>query len=107
MENSDILPAPVIDIPGPVETKWERERKAFARLLPELLPKCRDKYVAIHEEHVVETGDTLVEVAERAYARLGYIPIYVGLVAEQPLRRARIPSPRSSPPKSRSNAIQI
>ena len=34
MSEPEILPAPVLDL-GP-KTKWERERQAFYRLLPDL-----------------------------------------------------------------------
>jgi hypothetical protein len=33
-------------------------------------------------------------VAERAYARFGYVPIFVSRVTEHPLKPIRMPSPR-------------
>lgn len=90
---TETLPAPQIDWP-PAETKWERERRAFHRLLPSLLATHRDKYVAIHEERVVDSGDDKVALALRAYDKFGYVPIFVSLVTDVPQRPVRIPSPR-------------
>jgi hypothetical protein len=92
MSSTEVLPAPVL--PAPPEDKWRREQRAFYRLLPELLRTHRDQFVAIHEEQVVESGEDKLEVAERAYARFGYIPIFVTQVTERPLKPIRIPSPR-------------
>ena len=94
MDESEILLAPVINVPQRNDDKWERERSAFHRLLPNLLTTSQGKYVAIHEESVVETGDTSVETAQRAYAKFGYVPIFIGLVSDQGLRIVRIPTPR-------------
>jgi hypothetical protein len=95
MSQVEILPAPVL--PVAAESKWRREQQAFRRLLPELLKTCRNRYVAVHEEKVVEEGTDKLAVAGRAYARFGYVPIYVGLVTDQPLPLSRIPSPRLLP----------
>lgn len=81
-------------LPGPVEDKWRNEQRAFQRQLPELLQCHRDEYVAIHEGKVVESGSDKLAVAGRAYARFGYVPIYVGLVTDQPLPLSRVGSPR-------------
>ena len=102
-------PAPVLepwtrpDVPTPIQwdPKWEREYAAFQRLLPELLKTHRGKYVAIHDGEVVESGDDQLSVAERAWERVGYVALHVGLVTEHP-RVERIPSlgrvRRYSPP---------
>jgi len=95
MNSTETLPAPVL--PPPPEDKFRSEQRAFHRLLPELLPTYRDQYVAIHEGRVVESGEDKLEVAGRAYARFGYIPILVTLVTDQPQRPSRIPSPRVIP----------
>ncbi len=94
MDESEILPAPVINVPQRNGDKWERERSAFHRLLPNLLTTSPAKYVAIHGESVVETGDSSVDTAQRAYAKFGYIPIFIGLVSDQGPRTVRLPSPR-------------
>ncbi len=80
--------------PAPAEDKWRREQQAFYRLLPELLRTHRDQFVAIHEDRVVESGADKLDVARRAYARFGYLPIFVSKVTERPLMTTRIPSPR-------------
>lgn len=92
MAEPETLAAPVL--PSPREDKWRREQRAFRRLLPELLKTYRHQYVAIHEEAVVESGRDKLEVAGRAYARCGYVPIFVSFVSEEPMPTARIPSPR-------------
>jgi hypothetical protein len=84
------------------DTKWRREQQAFRRLLPDLLKVHRNQYVAIHEGKVVEAGADKLEVAGRAYARFGYVPIYVGLVTDQPIPVSRIPSPRLLRPEPTS-----
>ncbi len=93
MNQTDPLPAPVLPIPP--EDKWRREQRAFRRLLPGLLASHRGRYVAIHEGQVVESGDDKLAVARRAYARFGYVPIFVSLVTEEPGAPIRIASPRS------------
>lgn len=99
MNDNDILPAPVIDFSLPAGTKekyppnekWEREYHAFLLMLPELLKTHRGKYVAVHEEKPVDSGDDKTALAMRAYKTYGYVPIYVGLVAERPLPPERVP----------------
>lgn len=95
MNETDIetLPAPQIDWPPP-DTKWERERRAFHRLLPSLLETHREKFVAVHCEQVVDSGDDEIALAIRSYDRFGYVPIFVGLVTDRPRPPVRIPSPR-------------
>ncbi len=84
------FPAPVIELPVPPKNKWEREYRAFLRLLPELLKTHRGQYVAVHEGQVVDSGDDKLELAMKVYAEHGYVPIYVGFVAERPLPAERI-----------------
>ena len=65
----------------------EREAAAFAALLPELLREYRGRVVAIHDGQVVEVGhpgESVAQVAVRAYDRLGYVPVYVQQVEETP-----------------------
>ncbi len=95
MGDTEIIPAPVINLPAlKPPTKFEREHAAFKRLLPQLLKDYRNQYVAIHEEQIVGTGDNILDVAHAAYDRFGYQPIYVDLVTDEPQRLVRIPSPR-------------
>jgi hypothetical protein len=78
------LPAPVIDLSLSPRTKWQREYQAFQRLLPQLLKTHRGKYVAIHDEQVVDSGDEALSVALRVLARVGNVDIHVGLATEEP-----------------------
>ena len=92
MTQPTTMSAPVLPVQS--ETKWRREQEAFRRLLPELLKTHRGEFVAIHEGQVVERGSDKLAVGGRAYARFGYVPIYVTLVTDQPLPAVRVPSPR-------------
>jgi hypothetical protein len=105
MNSTETLPAPVL--PAPPEDKLLKEQQAFHRLLPELLPTHRDQYVAIHEGRVVDSGPDQIEVAERAYARFGYMPILLTLVTERPRPVIRIPSPRLLSNRDLQDALQI
>jgi hypothetical protein len=96
MSQIDTLPAP--QLPAPPEDKWRREQQAFRGLLPELLKTHRGEYVAIHEGRVVASGADKLDVAGQAYARYGYVPIYVSLVTDRSPPPIRIPSPRLLPP---------
>lgn len=58
-------------------TKFERERTACLRLLPELPATHQGRFVAIHEERVVCEGDNVLEVANEAYRQVGHVPIYL------------------------------
>jgi hypothetical protein len=94
LDTTTPLPAPVVPVPPLPTSKWEREQGAFTRLRPSLIKSHAGQYVAIHEGQVVESGHDQIEVARKAYARFGYIPIYVGLISEAPVKPARLPSPR-------------
>ena len=100
MTQSATLPAPAL--PRPPEDKWRREQRAFQRLLADLLKTHRGQYAAIHDEHMVESGADKLAVAGRAYARFGYVPIFVGLVTDQPPAPIRMPTPRLLPREKRS-----
>lgn len=76
------------------ESRWEYEYRAFLRLLPELLSTHRGKHVAVHEGRVVAAGDDRVRVAQEAHAKVGYVPVHVGLVTTEPPPVVRVPSPR-------------
>jgi hypothetical protein len=105
MNSMETLPAPVL--PSPPEDKFRSEQRAFQELLPELLRTHRDQYVAIHEGQVVESGVDQIEVAERAYARFGYIAILVTLVTDRPRPILRMPSPRLLDNRDLQDAIRV
>jgi Family of unknown function (DUF5678) len=73
-----------IDLSQPPRSKFERERRAFFRLLPQLLASYRGQYVAVHDEQVVDHGPERLPVAWRVLQRVGNVDIYVGLVSDQP-----------------------
>ncbi|MBL8800152.1 MAG: hypothetical protein JNM56_40090 [Planctomycetia bacterium] len=77
-----------VKLPEVPLTKFERERRAFYRLLPELLQTHRGQYVAIHDEQVVDCGPVRADVVFRALDRVRS-DIFVGLVNEKPEPVAR------------------
>ncbi len=93
MIETDVMDPPDLK-PLPPTTKFERERRAFARLKPELLDQYRGQYVAIHEEKVVGRGDDHLAVTMEAYRKFGYVAIYVDLITDEPQRPVRVPSIR-------------
>lgn len=97
MSDVTILPAPDLSHGETSDTAWEGERRAFLGLLPTLLATHRGQYVAVHKGCIIAEGPDQVEVAKQAYARVGYVPIHVGLVTDEPPRPVRIPSPRLLP----------
>jgi len=58
-------------------------RTSFFRQLPELLKTKRGKWVAIHEECVVEIGDSLREVIISVRKRYPKTEVYSQLVDEK------------------------
>jgi hypothetical protein len=99
MSELTTFPAPDLTLEENSHALWEEERRAFMRLLPMLLSAHRGQYVAVHRGNVIAEGPDQVDVAKRAYADVGYVPIYVGLVTDEPPRPVRIPSPRLLPDK--------
>ena len=81
MNETQAIPVHTVHLPLPLEDKWQRERRAFLRLLPELLKSYRDKFVAIHQEQLVDSDEELIRLALRVYARFGNVPIYMDLVS--------------------------
>lgn len=91
---SDVIDSPVLHDGNAADVQWRREYQAFLRLLPELLKTYSGRYVAVHDGHVISVADTLSAAAMEAYAKVGYVPLHVGLVSEQPTLPIRIASPR-------------
>ncbi len=87
-----------VKCPAPELTKGEREYQAFLGLLPQLLTTHRGKYVAIHDGQVVDSDTDDVALILRVHARVGYVPIHVGLVTDQP-PIVRIPHYREYRPR--------
>jgi len=91
---SNITPAPELNPAVVASSKWDREYRAYLRLLPSLITTHRDQFVAIHDEQVVGSGVDQIEVALAAYSKYGYVPIFVGRVSDAPQQVVRIASPR-------------
>lgn len=85
------VPLTSIDVSPPPLSKGEREYRAFQRLLPQLLPSYHGKYVAVHEEQVVDSDADDVALILRVHARYGYVPIHVHLVTDAAPPLIRIP----------------
>lgn len=75
--------------PSPsTDGKFEREKTAFHRLLPELLKTHRGKVVAIHNERVIAAGDDRSEVIQQAFRTAGDVDLFVERVqTEWPVER--------------------
>lgn len=73
-----------VRLTAPLLSKGDREYQAFRRLLPSLLAGYRGSYVAIHDEHVLDTDTDDIALIRRVHAKIGYVPIHVGLVTEVP-----------------------
>jgi len=97
MNDAIVIPTSELQSLQPPLSKADREYRAFLRLLPTLLPTYRGLYVAIHEEQVVGSGDNELELVDRTFDKVGYVPIYVGLVTDQPPPLVRIPHYRIIP----------
>src|SRR5437870_1003608 len=83
MNEVETLPAPVLPPPSP-PSKWEKEYRAFLRLLPQLLQKQRGQYVAIHNGQVVDSDDDEIALALRVIAKVGPVPVHIDRVVERP-----------------------
>lgn len=75
------------------EIIFQKERRAFERLKPELLKEHQGQYVVIHGEKPVLFGNNKTELAKEAYKKFGYVPLYIGLVEEYP-EIVHVPTPR-------------
>lgn len=84
MTETTTPPTFAVELPTPERPKGEWEYRAFLRLLPGLLSTHRGKYVAIHNEQVVDRDTDDVAIILRVQKQVGYVPIYVGLVTDFP-----------------------
>jgi hypothetical protein len=88
MSETAMQPAFAVDLPAPQISKGEAEYRAFLRLLPGLLGTHRGQYVAIHDGQVVDSDTDDRALVLRVQAKVGYVPIHVGLVTDpQPVVR--------------------
>jgi hypothetical protein len=93
MADTEIIPAPQLEH-RPAPSKFERERRAFFKRLSESPKEHEGEYVAIHDGKLVGPGADHAEVALKAYADFGYVPIFVGKVTVEPPATAGITEPR-------------
>ncbi len=100
---SETTTTPIFDVsvPVPALSKGEREYRAFLQMLPGQLATHRGKYVAVHEGQVVDSDANDIVLIQRVHARIGYVPIYVGLVSEE-RQVARVPHYREYRPAGNS-----
>ena len=84
MSESAVDAAIDTQVPATPPSKFDREKRAFFRLLPSLLATHAGQYVAIHDEQVVDSGVDQLEVALRVQRRIGAGAIYVHFVGETP-----------------------
>jgi len=90
---NQVFEAPELSIPQIPDDKWQLEKRAFFLLLPELLKTHRGKWVAVHNERVVESGDYLREVLLKTRECFPKTEVYIQLVDEH-LPIAKMISPR-------------
>ncbi len=64
--------------------QFDRERRAFGRLKPQLLETHRGQYVVIRGGKAVSFGPNKAKLAKETYERFGYGPVYIGLVEQGP-----------------------
>lgn len=77
-----------VTLTPPELSKLDREYKAFLRLLPSLLETYKGKYVAIHEEKVIDSDEDPFRLIERVRKIVGQQSIHVGpVVFPQPVVR--------------------
>lgn len=82
--------------PRDIETEiFQREKEAFNSLKHELLKTHRGEYVVIHGGKPVLFGRNKTELAKEAYRKFGYVPLYIGLVREEP-EVVHLSTPRTS-----------
>jgi len=74
---------------------FQREKRAFELLKPELLKTHRGQYVVVRDQKAVMFGHNKTKLAKQAYKKFGYVPLYIGLVEEEP-EVIHFPTPKVS-----------
>ena len=69
MDSETILPVPRIDSAATDESPWQRERRAFERLLPSLLRTHPGQYVAVHNGTIIAIGSDRIAVALQGHRK--------------------------------------
>jgi hypothetical protein len=101
MSETIITPIFDVSVPIPAMSKGESEYRAFLHMLPGLLATHRGTYVAVHNCQVVDSDANDIVLIRRVHARIGYVPIYVGLVSVE-RQIAQIPRYREYRPGGHS-----
>ena len=84
MSETALAPGFEVRLPEVLPSKFEREKRAFFRLLPSLRATHEGQYVAIHDEQVVDSGPDQLEVVLRVQQRVGQVALYVHFVGDEP-----------------------
>jgi hypothetical protein len=71
-----------------------RSELYFISHVSELVAKFEDRFVAIIDNHVVDSDTTIDRLMERVYKRFGYRPILMRKVHREIDRPSRLPSPK-------------
>ncbi len=102
MSTNDSVTSPplTVNVVLPPPSQAESEHRAFQRLLPQLLQSDRGLYVAVHNGQVVDRDADDIALILRVHQRIGYVPIHVGLVTDEPPPAVRIPHYRILRPES-------
>src|SRR5947207_15069582 len=85
---------PAVNPPEGADDPWRREQWAFYCLLGDLLKTHRGQHVAVHNRQVIAAGSDRMDVIRRAREQVGNVPIYVGLVSDEPPPVERVPRVR-------------
>lgn len=105
MNDTEVLPAPVLSMKGKVLPPWHAEKDAYWRLHGELLKTHEGKYVAVYKGAVVESGDRMEDVALAVSSRFGNVPMFIHRVTRETPLPAKIFGPRLKRRASRYETI--
>jgi hypothetical protein len=70
---------------------FRRKQWAFYCLLGDLLKTYRGQHVAVHQRRVIASGPDRMAVIRQAREQVGNVPIFVGLVTDEPPPVERVP----------------
>jgi len=81
---------------SPDRPAMEREQEAFRQMLPELLNRYRDQYVAVYQGQVIDHDRDQTALVMRLDQTHPEAAVLVKRVTAEPERVLRMPSPRLS-----------
>lgn len=91
---NDIVACPLLSMRGKPLPPWHAEKDAYWGLHGELLKTHEGKYVAIYKGAVVESGDSMEDVALAAVSRFGNVPMFIHRVTRETPQPVKIFGPR-------------